>query len=297
MITKARNSVFTNNKTVGKYVDTVFSTMIQKDKDTKEQVRFRVKTHYFEKGKGKPLLLLHGALFSSYLFKSNIEELAEQYRVVVPDLPGHGYSSCPDMDYTIEDFSLFIEAFAGALGLERFSIVCYGQSAAYAFDFAYYNMDRVDKIIVMNPGPMANTYFTGAKLLGGMFGGVMVGRYANRKFIRKHLNKGFFDQTVLSEQDAVEFSRPFDNPDVRFSARLSISNFMDEEVLDNLSRLRQTVLFIEGEDDALSNPEDTRAYFEALQDVYTMEIRNCGAFPLFEKPDYVNRGILEFLKI
>jgi pimeloyl-ACP methyl ester carboxylesterase len=42
------------------------------------------------------VLLLHGFPTSSHMFRHLIPELATQYRVIAPDLPGFGFSDAPD---------------------------------------------------------------------------------------------------------------------------------------------------------------------------------------------------------
>lgn len=44
-------------------------------------------------GKGFPLVLLHGFLGSSIMWKPQIEYLKKNYRVIAPDLPGFGKSN------------------------------------------------------------------------------------------------------------------------------------------------------------------------------------------------------------
>lgn len=295
MITKTKNTSFTNNKNIGKYADVVFSTVIQSEKEKEEQVRIRVKTHYFDAGKGKVVMLLHGAIQSCYIFKHNFFPLAEKFRVIMPDLPGHGYSGCPDMDYKVEDYSLFIEAFANALGIDKFSIVAYGQSAVYALDFCYYNPGRVEKLVLINPGSLRDTRFASAHILGRSLGMFVASRYAHRPYMRRHLGKAFFDRTVLYEKDIAEFCRPFENPGVRLSARMAVANFFQDNVLSKLSEIKVKTLFIEGIEDNLSDKEETQWFFEGIENTYIMKVRNCGAFPQFEKPNMANKGILQFL--
>src|SRR5207247_3989233 len=50
--------------------------------------------YWFEiHGKGEPLLLLHGGLFSTGLFGPTLTKLAESRRVIGVDLHGHGRTS------------------------------------------------------------------------------------------------------------------------------------------------------------------------------------------------------------
>ncbi len=295
MITKTHDAGFTNNRNVGKYVGVAFSTVVRNEKGREEQVRVKMKAHYFEAGQGKVVLLLHGAAQSAYIYKRNFHVLAEQYRVIMPDLPGHGYSGCPDMDYTTDDFSLFIEAFANALSIDKMSIVAYGQSAVYALDFCYYNPRRVDKFVFINPGALQNTHFAGARFLRYSLGLFIVNRYARYTYMKKQLGKGFFDRTVLYGTDIAEMCRPFKSPAVRFAVRLSVANFFAGELLDKLPRIKVKTLFVEGTDDTLSNKRDTQLFLDGIDDAYEMKVRNCGAFPMFEKPHLTNKGILQFL--
>ena len=206
MITRVKNAGFSNNRLAGKYVEVSFTTLLQNKEGRQHQTRIKAKVHYFEAGpsQGKAILLLHGAMQSSYSFRHNLTALSQTHRVIVPDLLGHGYSDCPDMDYTVEDYALFIEAFANAVGLEKFSVIAVGQSAAYALDFCYYNNRRIEKIVLLSPGAFENTRGAGAASIGGFFGPLVMRRYANKAYVRKYLSRSFFDKTRLKEKDIAE---------------------------------------------------------------------------------------------
>src|SRR5438270_665765 len=58
---------------------------------------------YRELGAGPPLALLHSALLSHKEWEPAAEQLASRFRVVLPDLPGHGDSEQrPGHPYTID---------------------------------------------------------------------------------------------------------------------------------------------------------------------------------------------------
>ncbi|MGK7391201.1 MAG: alpha/beta fold hydrolase [Candidatus Cyclobacteriaceae bacterium M2_1C_046] len=60
---------------------------------------------YFEKGKGKPVVLLHGFCETYEVWKDLIDELSKNYRVLAPDLPGFGRSPLPNQEITIENIA------------------------------------------------------------------------------------------------------------------------------------------------------------------------------------------------
>ena len=51
--------------------------------------------HYREFGAGHPVLLLHGFFKSGAMWDAYVPQLAEHFRVIVPDLRGHGASTNP----------------------------------------------------------------------------------------------------------------------------------------------------------------------------------------------------------
>lgn len=52
--------------------------------------------YYEEHGEGEPLLLLHAFGWTGSSWSDYVPALAERYRVIVPDLPGHGRSTNPN---------------------------------------------------------------------------------------------------------------------------------------------------------------------------------------------------------
>jgi pimeloyl-ACP methyl ester carboxylesterase len=78
---------------------------------------------------GPPLLLVHGWAVSAYLWRHNIRPLAAAgYRVIAPDLPGHGLSDAPSAagSYTVEAFARYVLETLDACGVERAAVA--GQS-------------------------------------------------------------------------------------------------------------------------------------------------------------------------
>ena len=91
-----------------------------------------VRTRYFEKGRGDPLVLLHGGAIgtgSSFeIFAENLDALAESFHVFAPDKIGQGYTDNPatDGDYTIDRMTEHTYQFIQVMGLEQIYLI--GQS-------------------------------------------------------------------------------------------------------------------------------------------------------------------------
>jgi pimeloyl-ACP methyl ester carboxylesterase len=99
------------------------------------------------------VLLLHGFPASSFMFRNLIPLLADQYRVIAPDLPGFGFTEVPETRkyvYTFDALANTIEAFTDALGLARYAIYVFDYGAPTGFRLAMRRPERVTAIISQN---------------------------------------------------------------------------------------------------------------------------------------------------
>ena len=61
--------------------------------------------HYERQGSGKTIVLIHGFLGSSALFKALTDDLSLHFDVITVDLPGHGKSPIEFETYTVEAYA------------------------------------------------------------------------------------------------------------------------------------------------------------------------------------------------
>ena len=87
-------------------------------------------------------------------FKKNIAAFTGAgYRVILPDLPGFGYSSKPtDRDYTTDFFSEHLVGLLDGLGIDRFALVGNSLGGAVSIRTALDHPQRVSKLVLMAPG-------------------------------------------------------------------------------------------------------------------------------------------------
>jgi pimeloyl-ACP methyl ester carboxylesterase len=78
-----------------------------------------LRVHVAEAGSGEPLILQHGWPQHWLAWRKLIPALAESYRVICPDLRGHGWSDAPPYGYEKEQLASDLLALLDALGLER----------------------------------------------------------------------------------------------------------------------------------------------------------------------------------
>jgi len=70
-------------------------------------------------GEGPPLVLLHGVLEDSRVWRRQLDDLSSEFTVLAWDAPGCGRSSDPPETFRLPDYADCLAAFVDALGLGR----------------------------------------------------------------------------------------------------------------------------------------------------------------------------------
>ena len=99
------------------------------------------------------VLLLHGFPTSSFMFRDLIPLLADQCRVIAPDLPGFGFTEVPDereYAYSFDALTRTLEDFTEALGLNRYAIYVFDYGAPTGLRLAMAHPERVTAIVSQN---------------------------------------------------------------------------------------------------------------------------------------------------
>ncbi|MCZ4602448.1 alpha/beta hydrolase [Streptomyces sp. Lzd4kr] len=99
------------------------------------------------------VVLLHGFPTSSHMFRNLIPELADNYRVIAPDMIGFGQSAMPTVDkfdYTFDNLTDITAGLLEQLGVERFAVYVQDYGAPIAWRLATRSPERITAIITQN---------------------------------------------------------------------------------------------------------------------------------------------------
>jgi len=106
------------------------------------------------------ILLLHGFPTSSHMFRNLIPQLADDFHLVAPDLPGFGFSDAPDhqsFQYTFDHLADVIDGFVEQIGLKQFAVYIFDYGAPVGLRLALRHPDRIAALISQN----GNAYIEG----------------------------------------------------------------------------------------------------------------------------------------
>ena len=107
---------------------------------------------YRDAGAGETLLLIHGMAGSSATWRAVIPELAKRYRVVAPDLLGHGESDKPRGDYSLGAFAAWLRDLLDELGISRATVIGQSLGGGVAMQFAYQHRDYCQRLVLISSG-------------------------------------------------------------------------------------------------------------------------------------------------
>src|ERR1700685_1993290 len=106
--------------------------------------------HYLIRGRGEPLLLIHGLGGSGADWTFQIEALEKRFQVIVPDLPGCGRSPPPPDGYSIEGFAAALWSLLDHLEVPRTNIIGFSMGGAVALEMAAQRPAGVPRLGLIN---------------------------------------------------------------------------------------------------------------------------------------------------
>jgi len=196
--------------------------------------------HYTEAGSGSPLLLLHGS-FSTGLdaFGEIMPLLASRWRVLCPDMRGHGATRCPSLSWTVPGLAWDMLAFLDALDLPEACVIGHSMGGDTAMYMAVRAPRRVKKLVSIGSAGIP---------------GSSAMRFVRRFSPDAHPEKAFphFIRTLEEKHRAAHGGdwRTFSRTTLENCARYP--DFSD----DDFRRLCMPFLLLCGSRDRLTPPED-----------------------------------------
>jgi len=116
------------------------------------------KIYYEEYGAGTPLLLLHGGFGDISDFSAVIPEFSKNYRVIIPDAPGHGHSEFPDKPLSYQIMAEYYSEMIDQLNLETVNVLGWSDGGNSGLLLAYNRPDKVKRLLVSGANYKSEAY-------------------------------------------------------------------------------------------------------------------------------------------
>ena len=106
--------------------------------------------YYEDVGEGRPILFVHGLMMSHALWMYQTLELRKSYRVIVPDLRGHGRSDRPNGSYSPQQHAADLAELLEALDVREVCAVGWSMGVPVVTDLYWRCPDRIHSLGLVN---------------------------------------------------------------------------------------------------------------------------------------------------
>ena len=263
---------------------------------------------YREEGTGdETLLLIHGIAGSSSAWEPLMSYLTTSYRVLAPDLLGHGASDKPRADYSLGAFAVWLRDFLDKLDVAAVTPVGHSLGGGIALQFVYQHRSYCRRLVLINSGGLGADVGVllrilaapGGELLLPIIGSPQAARLAERVRMRNPFTRHRRDLRTNGVQ--INEASALASPQSRQAFLRTLRAVVDSRgqavsalnILHHVSGLR--TLFIAGAQDRIIPPAHARDAHEAVTDSQLYIIDDAGHQPHLECPDVVANLIHEFV--
>jgi pimeloyl-ACP methyl ester carboxylesterase len=250
-----------------------------------------VDLRYVRTGPGATVVLVHTLRTQVEYFVPLMRELEQDVKIVALDLPGHGRSSAPRVEYTATYFTDVVEKFLDALDLESVLLVGESIGASIALALAARKNPRLAGVVALNPydyaggirrsSPLANVLF--AAMTWPVIGSVVV-RTGTKGITRKVMEGGVYDPRNLPSDliDGLHTCGKLPGHAHAFRSLIrSSQSWIDARTAYSAATMPITLVY--GNHD-WSRPTDRLANRQVLRGARSVDLEHCGHFSCLDQP-------------
>ena len=244
---------------------------------------------YERKGKGVPLVLVHGYPLDHTIWDEVVPTLAEEFDLIIPDLRGFGASDVMEADDSIIDYATDVAGLLTHLKIKKAYLVGHSMGGYIILAFAREYPDRVLGVGMVSTQTLADTperkegrLATAKKVLAEGVGVVV-------ESMTPKLS------TDIRLQDKVRKLITQQRPLGIFSALNAMAERPD--LTELFMTFKFPTVIVHGVEDALIPVERGREMKSALPSAHYLELKEAGHLPMMENPQAVADALRFFVNV
>ena len=255
-----------------------------------------IKTNYLEAGKGDPVVLIHGSgpgVTSYANWRLVLPALAENFRVVAPDMVGFGFSERPaNIEYGVQTWADQVVGLMDTLGLPKAHLVGNSFGGAIALRIAAQHPDRVGKLVLMGSMGVPFPITEGLERVWGY--------EPSFENMRKVLDVFAYSRDLVNDELAEVRYRGSIQPGFQesFAAMFPAPRQRWVEAMctpeDQIRRLPHRTLIVHGREDQVIPVQTSLRLMELIDNADLSVFSHCGHWSMIERTADFNRSVSEF---
>lgn len=257
--------------------------------------------HYKEKGSGETIVLVHGLLASTHIWDRIADSLAQHYRVIRLDLPGHGLSDITRLGIgvNIPYYTETLYEFMTKVGIEKCHLAGCSMGGWVSWEFTTQHPEMVNKLLLIDAAglmeekekPLIATLLNSSTVQKILPSGLP--QFAVKRIMKKAVHNSDYltDEMVQRRYDLVNREGNFQT----LRSLVSQSDFRSHNITC-LEEIKQPTLILWGAKDKVVKVSHAYEFARAIPNNQLIIYENTGHIPHLEKPQRVLKDMLVFLQ-
>jgi haloalkane dehalogenase len=261
--------------------------------------------HYVDEGEGPPVVMVHGTITWSFLYRDLIRALAPRYRCIAPDHLGYGLSDKPEhVPYRPADHARRLKALIEHLDLRDVTLIVHDFGGPIGLSYALDEPGNVRSLVLFNTWMWS---LRGEPIveLASRLGGGAVGRFFFRRFnieLRTVFKAAWADRSKLTTALHQQYLKPFPQPSDREPMWVLARELLgSSEWYDELWSRRERIsaipaLLLWGLKDPIFRARHLARWQALFADAETVQFPKAGHFVQEEARDELRPIVERFLE-
>lgn len=248
---------------------------------------------FFDKGKGKAVVLLHGYLGSYKIWESAINNLSRSYRVIAIDLPGHGNTACFGYAHSMDLMAKCVKAVMDHLRLKKYVIIGHSMGGYVGLSFADLFPDHLRGLCLYHSTAYADTEEKKNDRLRAI-----KAVKANRGIYTKNTIRNLFATKNLKYlKEEISFATRIAKQTSRQGIIAALYGMKDRPARDIiLGLVEYPIMIVIGEHDNILPPQQLFEQAEIIKNKTILYLEHDGHFGFLESPIQSNKELRKFLR-
>ena len=238
--------------------------------------------NYIEKGKGNPIILLHGLFGALSNWKTVVNEFSKNHRVIIPKIP---LTEIDVKEANLKSLTNFVKKFINKMKLKNFILI--GNSLGGHIGLIY---------TILYPKKVKKLILTGSSgLYENSFGGSFPKR-GDYNYINDRVNHTFYNPNILSKKYIDDI---FDtlNDNAKCLNIITIARSAQRNNLaKKLYKITCPTLLVWGLNDTITPPSVAHQFHKLIPKSRLKFIDKCCHAPMMESPAKFNQLIKPFIE-
>jgi pimeloyl-ACP methyl ester carboxylesterase len=239
-------------------------------------------TQYTRLGKGKSIVVLPGWADDSKNWGPFQQQMANDFDVIVIDLPGFGGTQPPKTAWGLTEYASFVGAFLKKTNIQPSAIIGHSNGGAVALRGLASGQFSVDKLVLLASAGIRNRYKGRKKILRLITKSGKILTLPLPSGVKQRLRRTVY-RTIGSDMLVAEHLQE------------TFKKVVEDDVQTDASRINLPTLLIYGEKDQEAPVWYGEQFHQLITDSTLEVLPGVGHFVYLDRPKEVIKSILEFL--